>query len=120
MTLWYVPSDGSAATPIVTQTATALTGAVTFANFFTDTTYAISAQPNGAGGVKYVLDDTVHVVEGWGGVTQEADQCQLQGNAGCSTFAYKYAERDDPGLRPRRGRHRCRRHQASPITPRCG
>lgn len=92
VTLWYVPSDGTTApTALTTMTATALTGVVTFPNFFTDTTYAISAQWNGAGGSKKILMDTVYVgLQEWGGASFVANQCQLQGNAGCATFAHKY------------------------------
>ncbi len=92
VTLWYVPSDGTTApTAISTMTAAGITGQVTFPNFFTDTTYAISAQWNGAGGSKKILTDTIYTgLQEWGGASFVADQCQLMGNAGCATFAHKY------------------------------
>jgi len=91
VTLWYVPSDTTAPVALSTQTATAVTGVVTFPNFFTDSTYAISAQWNGTGGSKKILMDTVYVgLQEWGGASFVANQCQLEGSAGCATFAHKY------------------------------
>ncbi len=99
VTLWYVPSDGSASVALSTMTATALTGLVTFPNFFTDTTYAISAQWNGTGGSKKILMDTVYVgLQEWGGASFVANQCQLMGSAGCAAFAHKYTNNTIQGI----------------------
>ncbi|MEZ4423089.1 MAG: carboxypeptidase regulatory-like domain-containing protein [Gemmatimonadota bacterium] len=98
VSLWYVPSSGAA--PVLVTSASPAPGVntVTFNSFFTDTTYAVTAHPVVGFSSKVVLNDTIQTVVDWGGQSFEAEQCQLEGSAGCSTFAYKYDNTSLTGL----------------------
>ncbi len=90
VTLWYLPSDGSAPQAVASGNPMGGANTVTFNSFFTDTMYAVSSHPRPGFSSKVALLDTLQMVEQWGGQSFLADQCQAEGSAGCSTFGYKY------------------------------